>query len=194
MSIEKRFLVDTKFFEERRNRLIESIDDGVVIVPSAELKQRSNDTEYSFRQNSNFYYLTGFKEENSILVIIKKGKETNTYLYLEDKDPLLELWTGIRLGKDDAPKALGIENNKSIKDFEGDIEGILTGCKNIYLSAFHENKITKLVYKQTNELWNRRRKQDFIPTQVTHIDHLIERQRLIKDKSEIELIKKKVLI
>jgi Xaa-Pro aminopeptidase len=100
----------------------------------------------------------------------------------------------VRLGKEGAPEALGIENCKSINNFNTELEGLLTGSKNIYLSAFHENKITKLVYKQTNELWQRRKKQDFIPAQVIHIDHIIEKQRLVKDPSEIELMRKSAQI
>ena len=60
-------------FLNRRNKLLDKIKDGIIIIPSAELKQRSNDTEYPFRQNSNFYYLTGFKEQNSVLVLTKRG-------------------------------------------------------------------------------------------------------------------------
>ena len=85
MSVPKRFIIDKKFFQKRRDELSQSIKDGIAIIPSGSLKQRSNDTEYSFRQNSNFYYLTGFNEANSVLVIINKGDGIKTRFYLEKK-------------------------------------------------------------------------------------------------------------
>ena len=90
----------------RRKKLLENLKDGLVIVPSAELKQRSNDTEYPFRQNSNFFYLTGFNEHNSILMLKKEGSKIDQIIFLEKKVPEMELWTGKRLGEKEAPKKL----------------------------------------------------------------------------------------
>lgn len=190
MTVPNRFLVDKEMFSKRREELSLSIKDGIAIIPSGTLKQRSNDTEYSFRQNSNFYYLTGFNEANAVLVMINKGEGIKTRLYLEKKDPIMELWTGIRLGKEHAPKTLGIDEAFDINNFNEDLEDLILGSKNLYLSAFHDNSVTKKIYKVTNELWNKRRKPTFVPTQITHIDHIIERMRLVKEPAEINLIKK----
>jgi Xaa-Pro aminopeptidase len=191
MQVPNRFSINKETFGKRREKLTKCITNGIAIIPSGSLKQRSNDTEYSFRQNSNFYYLSGFKEPNSVLVIINKnGEQSKTRLYLSKKDPQMELWTGIRLGKDFAPKVLGVDEAKDIEDFEGDLEELILGSKNLYLSAFHDNSITKKIYKVTNELWTRRRKTTYVPTQVTHIDHFIEQMRLIKEEEEIKDIKK----
>lgn len=190
MPVPKRFIIDKNVFSSRRDDLSQSIKDGIAIIPSASLKQRSNDTEYSFRQNSNFYYLTGFNETNSVLVIINKGDGYKTRLYLEKKDPVMELWTGIRLGKENAPDILGVDEAYDINQFDEDLEELILGSKNLYLSAFHDHSITKKIYKVTNELWNKRRKPTFVPTQVTHIDHKIEGMRLIKEPNELDQIKK----
>ena len=136
MSVPNRFIVDKEIFSRRRNKLSNHIKDGIAIIPSGTLKQRSNDTEYSFRQNSNFYYLSGFKEANSVLVIINKGEGCKTRLYLDKKDPQMELWTGIRLGKDKAPEILGVDEAFDINQFEEDLEDLILGSKNLYLSAF----------------------------------------------------------
>ena len=69
----------------RRNKLLEKQKTALVIVPSAELKQRSNDTEYPFRQNSNFFYLIGFNEHNSILMLKKEGGKIEQTIFLERK-------------------------------------------------------------------------------------------------------------
>ena len=63
-------------YKNRRDRLAASMDsNSIAIIHSANYKTRSNDTEYPFRQDSNFYYLTGFKEDESCLMLVKKKKK-----------------------------------------------------------------------------------------------------------------------
>ena len=84
-------------YEIRRNKLMDKIEDGLAIIPSNDLFTRSNDTEHPFRQNSNFYYFTGFLETNSVLCLLKTNGKQKTILFLEEKIPEMELWTGKRL-------------------------------------------------------------------------------------------------
>ncbi len=72
-------------YKKRRDTLLDNITEGVVVICSAPYKSRSNDTEYPYRQDSNFYYLCGFKEDNSILVMTKSDKRVKTYLFVEPK-------------------------------------------------------------------------------------------------------------
>ena len=97
-------------YKQRREALAKGFSkNSLGIVCSASYKVRSNDTEYPYRQDSNFYYMTGFTEDNSILVLLKRNKKIKTILFIQKKDKLLELWTGKRLGLKKAKKRFLID-------------------------------------------------------------------------------------
>ena len=79
-------MITQKEYKSRRDKLIKKLsNNSVAVIFSASNKTRSNDTEYPYRQDSNFYYLTGFKEDNSALVFVKTKKETKTVLFVQKK-------------------------------------------------------------------------------------------------------------
>jgi len=81
-------------YKQRRDRLLEMMNDGVAVLATARQQMRSNDTEHPFRQESNFYYLCGFEEDNSALVFVKSGDVAKVLLFVQPKDETMELWTG----------------------------------------------------------------------------------------------------
>ncbi|MEA3228340.1 MAG: aminopeptidase P N-terminal domain-containing protein, partial [Campylobacterota bacterium] len=86
-------------YRDRREKLGKELaKKSITVLWSSSYQTRSNDTEFPFRQNSNFYYLTGFKEDNSSLIILKSKRKIKTILFVQKKDKLLELWNGKRLG------------------------------------------------------------------------------------------------
>ncbi|MDO9207171.1 MAG: aminopeptidase P N-terminal domain-containing protein, partial [Sulfuricurvum sp.] len=82
------------YYEARRQKLLNSIEEGVILLSSSPPKTRSNDTEYPYRQNSDFYYLCGFEEANSVLILVKTGESTRTLLYVEPHSEEFALWNG----------------------------------------------------------------------------------------------------
>lgn len=92
-------------YKIRRDRFLKKLkNNSIAIFSSAKTKTRSNDTEYPYRQDSNFYYLTGFKEDNSYLIFIKENQKTKSLLFVKKKEAQDELWHGKRLGKEEAKK------------------------------------------------------------------------------------------
>lgn len=91
---------------------------------AAQVRNRSNDVDFQYSQNKNFFYLTGFDEPNALLLIFKEpqtilGKTANEFLFVQPRDPLKELWTGKILGAERAPQKLGIENVFTHNQFDG---------------------------------------------------------------------------
>ncbi len=83
-------------FAERRKRLLEAIGpDAIAVFLGAKLAPRSNDTDYRFRQDSDFWYLTGFSHPNAVAVLRTDGGPEFT-LFVEPRDPEVERWTGCR--------------------------------------------------------------------------------------------------
>jgi len=183
---------EQKIFSDRRLKLLNLMEDGVAVIASNELLTRSNDTEHPFRQNSNFYYFTGFLETNSVLVLSKKGNDRKVTLFLEEKVPEMELWTGKRLGPKEALNMMIIDQAYPIEKFEQIMPEIITGSKNLYINGFDLNKTTKAIYQITDKLWKSRKKSSYLPTKIHHLDYLTENLRLVKEPIEVEYMKEAV--
>lgn len=171
-------------YQKRRERLSKRLSkNSVGVVFSAGYKTRSNDTEYPFRQDSNFYYLSGFLEDNSCLVFVKSKKKIKTILFVAKKDKTQELWNGKRLGKDAAKKKFLVDEVFEYSEFNTKLKEYLSDKKALYYDFnldYSKVKVLKRYSKETQSYEN--------------IAHFIHNMRLIKSKAEIELIKKAISI
>jgi len=171
-------------YKQRRDRITTRLKkNSVVVLFSATYKTRSNDTEYPYRQDSNFYYLSGFKEDGSSLVIIKTKKESKTILFVAKKDKLKELWNGKRLGVKQAKKRFLVDEVYEYSEFETKLKEYMKDSKTLYFDF-------KLDYSKVKVL------KRYAKTLETHknIASLIGKMRLIKSKGEIRLIKEAIAI
>ena len=97
-------------FTRRRKKLMAMMDrHSIAIIPGAREVTRSRDTEYPFRQNSDLFYLTGFEEPDSVLVLVPGRRQGQVVLFCRERDPEMELWNGYRLGPEGAAAYLGDE-------------------------------------------------------------------------------------
>ncbi len=109
--------LSAQFHKERREALRAKMPkNSVAVFFGNPIRNRANDVDFIYHQDPDFYYLTGYKEPNSVLVIFsnnqtnKDGKSFNELLYVQEKNPRAEQWTGVRLGTEGAKKELGFEN------------------------------------------------------------------------------------
>ena len=92
-------------FKKRRKILMDKLgNDSVLIIPCAQHYKRTRDVEYPYRQDSDFYYLTGFGESDSLMMLIPDRKNGQFILFCKDKDPLKERWDGPIVGPIEAKK------------------------------------------------------------------------------------------
>ncbi len=174
-------LIKEKEYKKRRDTLAKAMSQhSIAVIFSATYKTRSNDTNYPFRQNSNFYYLTGFKEDNSTLVLIKKKKKYKSILFVNKKDETDEMWNGKRLGVIKAKKSFLIDEIYVSDEFDKKISKFLELKKSLYFDFKQDDSKIGLLKKNIDIHKN--------------IALLIEKMRLIKSKSEILLIKKAIKI
>jgi len=115
--------LSAQFHKERREALRKKMPaNSVAVFFGNAIRNRANDVDYVYHQDPDFYYLTGYKEPNCVLVIFsdnqnKGGKSFNELLYVQEKNPKAEQWTGVRLGTEGAKKELGFENALNGKEF-----------------------------------------------------------------------------
>ncbi len=180
-------------YKNRRNIILKQMDDGVSLISSASLQTRSNDTEFPFRQESNFYYLTGFNEPDCLLLLCKNAQHCKSVLFLRERNPEMEMWVGKRLGVKEACASLDVDEAYDISELEQVLPDLLVNHNNIYLDTFTHNEYHESVKKVANTLFHTR-SVDISPRNFIHLNTLLEKQRLIKEPYEIEQIKKALTI
>ncbi len=185
--------IKEKEYKRRRKALLRKIQEGVILIPSALNQVRSNDTEYPYRQNSNFYYLSGFEEDNALLVLKKSSKGTKTMLFVQSNDKIKELWNGKRLGIKAAKKSFALDKVYDIEKFDEVIKNEFCGSNNVYVDLFENNEFSQKIRTICKTL-NHNRTVKISPQNFLHVNPLIEKMRLIKSASEIKTIKKALSI
>src|SRR5688572_19291155 len=113
-------------------KFMKSMDENsVAIIPAAHEQQRSYDTEFKFRQDSDFWYLTGFPEPDAVAVISPSAKKPYT-LYVRPRNIEMETWFGRRYGVEGTEKNFGVDKALPIEKFQADLGKILDGRDKLY--------------------------------------------------------------
>jgi len=177
-------MIQEKEYVRRRAILASCMKkNSLTILFSAKFQTRSNDTEYPYRQNSNFYYLTGFKEDNATLVIIKKKKSFKSFLFVQKKDKTLELWTGKRVGEKKAKKLFDVDDVFVSDKYNEKLLEYIKESQNIYFDFSMRDERVDNLRVQAKSLSSHK-----------NLAYIIGKQRLIKSDTEVSLIKQALLI
>lgn len=184
-------LLTKEFHAGRRDALRKLMgDSSVAVFFASTIKNRSNDVNYEFHQDPNFYYLTGLRESDAMILVFKNEVQfesfsTNEILFLKDKDQKSERWTGKLIGIDGAKNILGIQNvfsNESFLEFKINFSGF----KNVYF--FDQKK------ENESDLQKQFSKKQSANTDTYAIKEMMAKLREIKTKEEIELMRKAINI
>jgi Xaa-Pro aminopeptidase len=178
-------------YELRRQKLLNSLEEGIVILTSSSSKTRSNDTEYPYRQNSDFYYMCGFEEDNALLVLVKTKEITKSILFVEPYNEEHALWNGARLGIDRARERFSVDEVYDINEYATLIKDILRDHIALYIDLFDESSWIMQAKKSAKELHETRGVKRHIKV-IYDVTHLIRSLRLIKSDEEILQIKKAI--
>ena len=172
----------TSVYAQRRATLAAQLGQGgIAIIPTALEQQRNRDSDFLFRHDSYFYYLTGFTEPKAWLVITGDGKFT---LFCQPKDLEREIWDGIRLGPDAAPATLDVDAAFSAADIDTYLPRLLDNRSVVwYPFATHKGLETR-VDGWLNALRARVRFGAMVPEQQRDLCVLLDEMRLVKDASE----------
>jgi Xaa-Pro aminopeptidase len=175
-------------YSQRRAALAARIGKhGVAVLPTAPEQQRNRDSDFLFRFDSYFHYLSGFAEPRAWLVITGDGKTT---LFCQPKDLEREIWDGIRLGPDAAPEALGIDAAYSVDELDQRMPALLDGADAVwYPFATHKGLETR-VDGWLSGLRARVRYGALTPEQVRDLCGPLDEMRLIKDAFEQDTMRR----
>ena len=177
--------------QTRRERLLTSIpDNSVVLVPAAVELTRSRDTEYPFRQDSDFFYLTGFNEPDALLILSKDNTgATSSLLLCRPKDPLAEIWQGRRLGPEQAKTVLGVEA-LPITELDNELLKALNQRTTLYYAQGTYAEFDAKVAVTLARLRQYPKRGYVAPTVQQDLRPVTAEMRLFKDEHEIKLMRK----
>ncbi|MGB1060295.1 MAG: aminopeptidase P N-terminal domain-containing protein, partial [Ketobacter sp.] len=103
--------ITKKEFAERRHQLMAMMEpNSIAIIPAAPLRTRSRDTEYPYRQDSDFFYLTGFAEPEAVLALVPGRKHGEFVMFCRERDRAMEIWNGYRAGPEGVVKQYGADD------------------------------------------------------------------------------------
>ena len=177
-------------FARRRKNLMGMMEpDSIAIVPSAKMQIRSRDSEYAFRQDSDFFYLSGFDEPDAVLVLLP-GREAGEYvLFCQDRDPAMELWTGYRAGPEGACQLYGADDAFPISDIDDILPGLIEGRERVYYAMGRHAEFDQQVMHWVNVIRSKVRSGAHPPGEFLDLDHFLHDMRLFKSAAELRIMK-----
>lgn len=175
-------------FKARRQKLIASMSEGIAIIPTAHEAIRNRDSHYPYRFDSYFYYLTGFKEPESVLILVA-GDNPKSILFCRDKDIEREIWDGFRFGADVAREAFGFDETYSINELDAVVLKLLANQPKLYYSLGESTSWDARVMGWMNTLRAQTRSGVSVPDDISDVRKLVDEMRLFKSPFEIDLMR-----
>jgi Xaa-Pro aminopeptidase len=181
-----------EIFVARRSAFVKRVraisENSIVILNTAPEVARNRDSEYAYRHDSDFYYLTGFTEPEAFLVIQTIGDKTTTHLFCRPKDLEREIWDGIRLGPEAAPEELGIDHAYSISDLDTKMPELMIGFDQVFTRNHNNELMDQYLRTWTGELAKKSRLGISKPSVFQDVERLVHDMRLLKDANEIAIM------
>ncbi|MBE0462210.1 Xaa-Pro aminopeptidase [Halomonas sp. AOP43-A1-21] len=176
-------------YRTRRDALMAQLPaNAAVVLPGASLVTRSHDSEYAFRQNSDFYYLTGIIEPDALLVLLPGREAGESIVFCQDRDPTKEAWTGRRLGARGVEREHGIDQAFENADRETLLPALLEGRELLYMPLANPDALGIAEEAFSAALAGLRRGQAPLKGWLD-VSGLIHEMRLIKSAAEIDLLR-----
>jgi len=183
--------MNSKEFARRRKQLMSMVGaDGIAILPAAPVRTRTRDIEHRYRQDSDFYYLTGFAEPDAVAALVPGRSNGEYLLFCRERDSEKERWDGSRAGPDGAVSGHGADDAFPIDDIDDILPGIMESCTRVYYTmgvyADFDTRVTDWV----KSLRSKESRGVHTPQEFVALDHLLHDMRLYKSRAEIAAMRK----
>ena len=167
---------------------------AIAILPSAPVLLRNRDVEHGFRQDSDFYYLSGFPEPESVIVLVPGRKQGQYILFCRDRDKKKETWDGRRYGPEGAKEHFGADEAYPIAELEDILPALMEHCESVYYTIGLNPEFDKHVMNCVNNLRSKVRGGTHVPYEFVSLDYLLHDMRLFKHREELRLMRKSAKI
>ena len=182
-------------FARRRKQLMRMADDDAILVlPSAPMRVRSHDTHYPYRQDSDFWYLSGFAEPEAVLVLVPGRKHGEALLFCRERDVERETWDGRRAGPEGAVETFGFDDAYPIADLDDILPGLLEGRSRVYYHFGRDTDFDLKLIGWVNQVRSQVRHGAQPPHEFLELGHLLHELRLFKSPGELKLMRQSARI
>lgn len=181
-------------YAQRRDRLMAQIGKGAAIFRSAPMAVMHNDVEYNFRQDSDFFYLTGFNEPEAVALLLPYHDEHRYVLFVQPKDLEKETWTGYRLGVEAAKTELGADAVYSIDELDEKLPTYLEKADRIFYRLGRDRTFTNKILDLWQRLMRSYPKRGMGPVAIEDPSPLLHPMRLLKSSAELDRMRQAAAI
>ena len=183
--------ISKKEYALRRSALAEHMgENAIAILPSSKLLTRNNDAEYPFRQDSDFYYLTGFNEPEAVLALIPGREHGEAVLFCRERDPAKEMWDGKILGPDGAIQKLGVDDAFPVTDIDEILPGLVEGRDKVFYALGRDPQFDARIMEWVNVIRSKVRSGAHPPGEFVALEYPLHELRLFKSKAEQKLMQR----
>lgn len=182
-------LISQTEYRKRRDLLMQQMEpNSIAILPAAPVSNRNNSVDYPYRQNSDFYYLCGFAEPESVLALIPGREHGEFVMFCRERNPERELWDGLRAGQDGVVKNYGADDAFPIADIDEILPGLIEGRERIYYSVGKNHSFDQQLMEWVNSIRSKARLGAQPPKEFVMLDHLLHEMRLFKSSAEVSIM------
>lgn len=182
-------------FARRRKQLMRMADeDAILILPAAPERVRSHDTHYPYRQDSDFWYLSGFPEPEAVLVLVPGRAHGEVLLFCRERNAEREAWDGPRAGPEGAVDGYGMDDAYPIADLDEILPGLLEGRSRVYYHFGRDTEFDLKLIGWVNRVRSQVRHGAQPPHEFLELGHLLHELRLFKSAGELKLMRRSAAI
>jgi Xaa-Pro aminopeptidase len=181
-------------FAARRARYLKDMGAGVAILPAAPVSIRNNDVEHDYRQDSDFYYLTGFDEPGSVLLLSTEHAEHRTVVFVRKRDKERETWDGPRAGVEGAKELLGADAAFPIEELEQRLPDYLGDVRRLHYRLAQNPEFDAIVFRALEAVRRKARTGVIAPSEIVDLSRDLHELRLHKSSAELETMAKAAAI
>ena len=179
----------------RRERLAELMgNQSAALIVSNPVRNRSNDTDYDYRPNSDLWYLTGFEEPEAALLLLPGHSEHPFVMFTRPRDPKVEIWDGERVGPERAPEMLGCQAAFPIHELDERLPALIAGREQLVYSIGLDPTLDTRVIKAVKAAQRKLRRRRPAPRTITEPAAYLHEMRLIKTPAEVDAMRHAVQI
>ncbi|MCB1730522.1 MAG: Xaa-Pro aminopeptidase [Halieaceae bacterium] len=179
-----------EFARRRKNLMALMEPNSIAIIPSAPEQMRSRDTEHPYRQDSDFYYLSGFAEPQAVLVLAPGRRHGQYVMFCRERDPDMELWHGYRAGPEGACADFGADDAFPIGDIDDILPGLIEGRERVYYSMGRSADFDRQIMSWVNSIRSKESTGAVPPGEFTDLNHFVHELRLVKSAAEQRLMRR----
>lgn len=177
-------------YKERRTRLMKALGQGIAVIPGTGHKQRNSDVDYAFRQDSDFYYLTGLEEPHCVLVLTPGSSRGDTHLFVRPKDPTRETWDGPMAGLEGAVEHFGADKAYPFTDLAKELPTLMEHRDTLFYTAIDKGEYNDRVMAAMRDHRRRLRRKEPGPDRLVDLSSILHSMRYVKDAQEVTCLRR----